>query len=333
MNMNQIFTLLSLGIASVSLAQPTLTFNANAPQPGPGHEWRFSTYIAPGQGGSGQVWDFSQLSTDSTAMVSLVDPTTTTFGAQFPTATVAEVSDGSTVFFRTDANGVYMLGYEAEGFPVVYSNEGRFMSFPCTHQTNWNDTYAASFQDEDVEVGISGNITAVADGHGTLVLPSGSVTNVLRVHWTQEEETQYDLFTFSTEFDSYLYYVPGRSYPLVQTVTATTTTFGNSIVTQFTQWIDDITTSTPDAAAERAALDLFPVPASDRLRFSLPAHFSGAPLVTITDATGRTVRGVDNLRTNGTQGSLDVSVLPAGVYQFIATDELGQRATSRFTVE
>lgn len=333
MNMNQIFTLLSFGIASVSLAQPTLTFNANAPQPGPGHEWRFSTYIAPGQGGSGQVWDFSQLSTDSTAMVSLVDPATTTFGAQFPTATVAEVSDGSTVYFRTDANGVYMLGYEAEGFPVVYSNEGRFMSFPCTHQTTWNDTYAASFQDEDVEVGISGNITAVADGHGTLVLPSGSVANVLRVHWTQEEETQFDLFTFSTDFDSYLYYVPGRSYPLVQTVTATTSVFGNSVVTQFTQWVNDLTTGVSDTNEDAAVLGLFPVPTSGTLNVNLPVHFSGTPLVTITDATGRTVRGAGLLRTHGTTGSMDVSALPAGVYQFIATDELGQRATARFIVQ
>ncbi len=333
MNMNQIFTLLSFGIASVSLAQPTLTFNANAPQPGPGHEWRFSTYIAPGQGGSGQVWDFSQLSTDSTAMVSLVDPATTIFGAQFPTATVAEVSDGSVVYYRASSEGVYMLGYEAEGVPVVYTNEGRFMSFPCTHQTTWTDTYATTIQTEEIEALVNGDISAEADGHGTLLMPFGSVPNVLRVHWVQEEETTYDLFTFTTVFDSYLYYVPGRSYPLVQTVSATSTMLGNTIITEFTQWVNDLTTGVSDTNEDTAVLDLFPVPTSGTLNVTLPPQFSGTPLVTITDATGRTVRGVDNLRTNGTQGSVDVSALPAGVYQFIAIDELGQRATARFTVE
>lgn len=330
--MKHLFTTLFLGFASFAAAQPTLTFAGNAPQPGGSYEWRFSQYVAPGSAGAGQTWDFSQLTTDSTALVTLVDPANTTFGALFPTATVAEVSEGSTVYFRAAANGVHMLGYEAEGSPIVFSDEGRFMTFPCSHQTNWTDTYSAAFQDEDMEVQISGEVAGTADGHGTLLLPTGSIPNVLRVHWVQEEESTMGMFTFNTVFDNHLYFVPGRSYPLVQTVSTSSTFMGNTITTQFTQWVNDLSTDVPDEAAYTTTTSLFPVPTNDELNFTLPAHFSGTPLVTITDASGRSVRGTRDMATQGLRGRMDVGALPAGIYQFTATDELGQRATGRFVV-
>ncbi|MBV6406069.1 MAG: T9SS type A sorting domain-containing protein [Flavobacteriales bacterium] len=330
--MKHILTLLALSAAASAVAQPILTFNGNAPQTGTSYERRFSPYIAPGPGGAGQVWDLSSLTTDSTAMVSLVDPSTTAYGAQYPAATVAEVSDGSTVYFQATPNGVVMLGYEADDLPVVFNDGGRFMSFPCSHQTTWTDTYGGTFQVEGSDVELSGTITGTADGHGTLILPTGSIPNVLRVHWVQEEEMSMGMFTFTTVFNNHLYYVPGQSYPVVQTTSATSEMLGNTIVTEFTQWTDDLTTGTPEADATHAALQAFPVPTSGELNFTIPAHFSGTPLITVTDATGRIVRGVRSISTRGTEGRMDVSALPAGVYQCTAIDELGQRATARFIV-
>lgn len=330
--MNWIPTLLVMGFASTIVAQPTLTFNNNAPQPGTSYVRHFSPYVAPGGSGPGQVWDFSQLTTDSTELVTLVNPASTEFSAQFPTATVAEVSDGSTVYFRTDASGVFMLGYVAEDLPVAFSNDGRFMNFPCTHQTTWDDTYAASFDVEGNEVTQSGTITSTADGHGTLVLPDGNVANVLRVHWVQVEEMDMGLFTFTTTFDNHLYYVPGQSYPVVQTTSATSTVFGNSTTTEFTQWTPALATGLQEVT-NASSLNAFPVPTSGELNFKLPEHFSGTPLITILDMTGRTVHGARNLDLQGDRGRIDVSALPAGTYQCTAIDELGQRATARFIVQ
>lgn len=331
--MKHVFTSLFLSAASFAAAQPTLTFNTNGPQPGGSYSWSFSPYVAPGSAGAGQVWDFSQLTADSTTLVTLVDPTTTTFSDSFPTATVAEVSDGSTVYFRATANGVHLLGYEAEGSPVVFSDEGRFMTFPCVFHTNWTDAYSASFTEEGTEVEITGDISGTADGHGTLVLPTGSISNVLRVHWVQEEEMDMGQFTFNTVFDNYLYFVPGRSYPIVQTVTTTSSFLGNTTVTQFTKWVSDLGTDIPEKVAQDGPMDLFPVPSSGELNFTLPAHFSGTPLVTITDASGRGVRGAQNMIVHGTRGRINVSGIPAGIYMLTATDELGQRAKARFVVQ
>lgn len=331
--MKQILTLLAFGSVGSAIAQPTLTFAGNGPTPGTSYEWHFSDHIAPGTAGPGQVWDFSSLTTDSTEVVTLVDPSTTTFGAQFPAATVAEVSDGSTAYFRVGSNGVYLLGYEGDGMAVVYSDEGRFMSFPCSHQTNWTDTYSATFEDEEMEVIMAGSIEGEADAYGTLILPTGTLTNVLRVHWVQEEETTSGMFTFTTVFDNYLYYVPGLSYPVVQTISATSEVLGNTITNEFTQWIADLSTTTPEFSQHGTQLQLHPVPANEVLNYDIPGHFRGTNTITITDASGRTVLETQNTATNGTKGIIETGMLPAGMYQLTVIDAKGQRVTARFVKE
>lgn len=330
--MKNAFTILTLGLAASALAQPTLTFTGNAPQPGTSYVRHFSPYIAPGPAGAGQTWDFSQLTTDSTATVNLVDPATTAFGVQFPTATVAEVSDGSTIYFRADISGVHLLGYEAEGLPVPFGDDGRFMDFPCSLQTSWTDNYSGTFEVDGTDVELSGSISATADGHGTLIMPGGNTTGVLRVHWVQEEQMDMGMFSFTSVYDNHLYYLPGRSYPLVQTISATSTVFGNSTTTEFTQWTPELATGM-QAVTNASSLNAFPVPTSGDLNFTLPEHFSGTPLISISDVTGRTVSGARNLELLGDRGHIDVSALPAGAYQCTAIDELGQRASARFTVQ
>lgn len=331
--MKHAFTLLSLSFAASAIAQPTLTFSGNAPTPGTSYEWNFSEYIDPGSAGAGQVWNFSQLTSDSTGLVTLVDPATTAYGSLFPTATVAEVSDGSTVYFRVANNGVYLLGYEAEDMPVVFSDEGRYLPYPCSHQSTWTDTYSATFEDEEMEVVMAGSIVGTADGYGTLILPNGTLTNVLRVHWVQEEEMTSGMITFNTVFDNHLYYVPGSSYPVVQTVSATSTFFGNTIVTEFTQWVSNLTTGLAEFTERGTPIQLFPVPTNGDLNYELPAHFRGASDITIADASGRTVLATRTTSTHGSKGHIDTGMLPKGIYQFMVTDVNGQRASSRFVVD
>ena len=108
--MKQILTLFAFGSVGSAIAQPTLTFAGNGPTQGTSYEWHFSDHIAPGTAGPGQVWDFSSLTTDSTEVVTLVDPATTTFGAQFPTATVAEAQEEIIASLRARCFYVGALG-------------------------------------------------------------------------------------------------------------------------------------------------------------------------------------------------------------------------------
>lgn len=333
MDMKQLMTLICTGIAAGVTAQPVLTFQANAPQVGTHYERRFGPYLDPGSAGNAQVWDMSALTTDSLADVDLVSPSTTPFGAQFPTANVAEVSSGSTTYFRVAADGVFMVGYAAEGLAVPFSDEGRFIQFPCAIQGDWSDDYNATFESEGFTIQQDGDITGEADGYGTLVLPGGSVPNVLRVHWVQEETLGTAFFSTQVEFDNYLYYAVGSSYPLLQLTSMTSQILGNTITQQYSMWVGDLTTGVPAPVQNTGHMVLHPVPATDVLHYELPATFSTSVSVCILDASGRTMAALAPGAGQGLKGTVDVGAFAPGMYQLVATDSHGRRNVQRFTVQ
>jgi hypothetical protein len=332
--MKALLTLAACGLfIALAHAQPVLTHAGNAPQPGTTYTMRYGPYVQPGSAGVNQTWDLSGLVTDSTRMIMLVQPAATQHGTSFSSSTVAETGADAVMYFRSATDGVYFVGSEADGLLIVHSDQGSYLPFPCTYQTEWTDAVAAQFTVDGIDVDRTGTITGVADGHGTLILPTGEVNDVLRIHWHQEIQDVSPFFAFGTITDSHLFYVSGQSYPLVQLVTTTSTFFGQTTTMQHAQWVGDLSTGISATQGASQGMNVYPVPARDRLMFNLPVHFSGSPLITITDGNGRRVQGLRAVKVTGTQGHADVSGLPAGVYHFLAIDELGQRATARFIVQ
>jgi hypothetical protein len=332
--MKTTLTLLSIGLFMAhTQAQPVLTFAGQAPQPGTSYTMRYGPYVSPGNAGADQTWDLSGLETDSTLFIQLVQPGLTPNGGMFPTSTVAETGGEATMYFRSANDGMFFVGSEAEDLLIVNSDQGRYLPFPCTYQTNWTDAVAAQFTVDDIDVTRTGTITGVADGYGTLILPSGTVNNVLRIHWVQQTLDETQFFDMETTYDSYLFYAIGQPYPLVQLVSTTVNLFGDPFTEQYAQWVGGPTTGLPSVQSDPFGMEIFPVPASDRVSFELPLHFSGSPLITITDLSGKRVKDIGKLSVNGTKGQLDVSGFVPGVYCFMAIDEFGQCAVARFVVQ
>lgn len=319
--------------ASFTHAQPVLTYAANAPVPGTAHTMHYGAYVSPGAAGANQTWNLSGLQTDSTNFIQLVQPNTTPHGASFPTATVSETGATATMYFRSAEDGMYLVGSDAD--LVIYnSDQARYLPLPCSYQTAWTDSFASVFDSDGFNIHRRGQVTGIADGYGTVIMPSGSVPNVLRIHWHEETLDSSDFFTFLSVFDSYIFIAPGRTQPLAQLVTASAIFMEQTITETHSQWVDELSTNVKeDPNGTTSDVDLYPVPASGLLNFTLPLAFSGTPLITITNASGRKVRNLSGTKWNGRGGQVDVSGLTAGVYQLMAIDELGHRAARTFIVE
>lgn len=331
--MKRYITLTSLcALAIAAQAQPVLTFASNAPVPGMSYALHYSPHVPPGETGAEQTWNLAGLGTDSIHQISLVQPGSTTNGASFPGSTVAETGAMANMYFRAATEGMYLVGSDAD-LVIAYEDQGLYMPYPCTYQTTWTDEVSAQFTTEGFDVSRTGVINGEADGYGTLVMPYGEVENVLRIHWHEESVDETESFSFNSVYDSYLYYKVGQSYPLAQLVTTSMTFMGQTTTSSYAQWVEELNTGIEASAPNSSTVDLFPVPTNGTLNIGLPAHFSGAPLVTITDAAGRTVRGMRAATFTGTTGRLDVADLRPGTYQLTAIDEQGQRATRGFIVQ
>ncbi len=301
---------LALFTALAGSAQPVLTAASNTPVPGAAFDLNFGPYQAPGAAGANATWDFSALTTDSVATFQYVLPSATPDGAAFPGSTVALVGNTSTVFFEATAGGISQAGSVSDGLVIPYSDKGLYLPFPCTYQTAWNDTEAATFDADGTPVTRTGTAVGVADGHGILVMPNGAtVPNVLRVHWTETITDATPLFTINYTFECHLFYVAGEHRPLLQVVNSTVSFLGNTETVQFTQWVPGISTGMRDPKVAVPGFIGYPNPATELL--TLEAEGVTFANVVVHDAAGRTVRTVT---LSGGRTTVEVGDLLPGLY-------------------
>lgn len=138
-----------------------------------------------------KVWDFAILMDAGTELDYLFHDPATTGGANanFPNATLArELSNESGYFFYSTTATTYDRHgwYAGATNYAIYNNPATEFQFPITAGNSYNKTYHGTFAPfgvgEDSVVIDMGQISVSADMQGTLILPTGTFNDVLRLH-------------------------------------------------------------------------------------------------------------------------------------------------------
>jgi len=312
-------TLLFAGTAALprqASAQPIIDQSNFAASPGESFVLNASAWMDPGASGANVTWDFSGLDVDTTFTLTYLDPTTTPMTDSFPTATVAHAEGSGYAYRSFDATGGYYLGYHMDPDWVVdYQDPEMTFQFPCTYGAQWVDDLFA-----DVGPGPSwyyaGSINAEADGHGTLILPYGTFTNVLRLHLTRSYTLETPWPEDGFYVDTIYYYLhPGTHYPLVEVFTNSSgEESGEPIVTTGVRWLGDPFAGMQAPVAP--ANTLIAVAQGDGLvRLDLSLQTGGAATIDVIDAAGRTVaQDRMGFGAGASSHTLAVSTLRPGLY-------------------
>jgi len=232
------FLLLAIAAATMSLAQPTLSSGTFSISPNTSLIYSFcdvSTF-QEGNAGANQTWDFSGVQVDSTKSVTTTDPASTPGGSNFPSATVAVPellgNDLLSGFFEFGASQVVYHGYQGtfstQGInteiQAVYTNPEIFVTYPL----NFNDT-----QTDELEGQVStttaniptnsvrkGTFSINYDGYGTLILPSGTYQNVMRIRYNESYQDSSNLagqpFILTVTTENIIWIQEGSELQLVQ---------------------------------------------------------------------------------------------------------------------
>lgn len=332
--MKQTLTLIAaFAFASTAHAQPTLTFATNAPTIGTQYTLNYGNYVAPGNAGAMQTWDLSGLVSDSIDVLQMVAPSSTTNGSQFPTATVAELSSPVTTYYQVNASGIHFAGSDDGTSLIVNAPMPKYVTFPCTMGSNWSTPHAAEFEYDGDDVFRSGTVSGEADGYGTLTMPWGTVSNVLRIHLLNVMQDSMSLFTMDYTYDSYLYYVAGQSYPIAELVSATIDFgFGAPQVVQFSRWTGELSVGLGNQPSANNSLHVYPNPTYDVVNIAIPAEIGSNASVTLIDAAGRIALQERLVSVNSPYAPLDVRNVTPGIYQVVVTDDRGHRSTALLAV-
>jgi hypothetical protein len=326
-----------LAAATVSIAQPTLTATGTNPVIGNSFTYTGTGYFNPGASGAGQTWNFSTLSGTTGGASNCVSVASTPNGASFPNANIAFNNTGTSnySYFKTSSAAYQSYGnVSSAGVVMSNSNPEDFLRFPFAYTNSYTDPWAVTFVNGGATFYRTGNTTVTADGYGTLIIPSGTFTNVMRVHFVQNYKDSANFggtpYIITYTNDEYMWYSNSAHAALAATFTFSSTPGGGSSAGFYLGspvGIDEI-------SGYLDGFRVFPNPVQDDLTIDFNLIESSAYVVSIYNTLGQSVlRSESESQAIGkTSVQMNVSELTEGIYFAEILLDNNRRISRRFVV-
>jgi len=295
-----------LGSSTALLAQPTISAAQLNPVIGETISIVQSNWMSPGSGGNNVTWNLSTLSNNTTTSLVISGPTASFPGTNQTHVLTSANGSVSTNYMQISATEQLLYGFDFTYSGVTlsysYSNSEKLLQFPLSMSTSFTDAYGGTFSLAGIPGTRDGDVTFEVDGYGTVITPSGTYTDVLRVRF---ENTNTDASAIGTNTSSqvtYLWYKAGIHYPVVYL----TENSGQPDLNEGAYFVGS-TVSTSELTKDQ--ISVFPNPAEDKITVSMGGAVKSIRLL---DQVGRELKFV---APNSTYKSIDISDLNGGVYQ------------------
>lgn len=304
--------IVSLASASALLAQPTLTAATNNPVPGESFYGHYQdTTLTPGAPGGPQTWDFSSLAATSMDTTSYYTCATTPACDSFPGTDIVQFDNTDYYYMDTSGNVLSMLGAYTGGTNVHVGGHLGIMYYPLTYNATHVDTSSIVYDVFGMSFFHTQIDSMVYDAYGTLTTPSGTYSNVVRVHaFNLSKDSSAFTGVTTSLVEAYNWYRAGFHNPIL---TYSIDTANGNYAEYYTQ---GFTLGVDSKKVDAQAFKLYPNPAADvvNLEFSLSSTQSAA--ITLTDLSGRTIKtiGAGDLKAGFNQLTIATADLPAGMY-------------------
>lgn len=319
---------LSMFSALAFYAQPQLNQGNHAPVAGNQFQkYQCDSSINITATGGGQTWNFSSLNTHFSLLT-----TNTVNTNSNPSYTNANITVTSTpaasAYYQTSATDLKYWGGDQTlgGQPatLTFSSPAVYMAYPTSLGTFTNSTIGGSVNVLGNPGTFTGVCTVTANATGTLIVPSFTLPNTIKVLTTVGINGTVGPFTVSATQITNEFYSPADSkYPILSVVASTITSpLGTSV--QKTAYVQKA--FTPVGIKEISKDEnhvVYPNPASSEVNFlSVPATLE------VFDLTGKLI---ESKRVEGMY-SLNVSNYANGLYIYKLTSENKNVSTGKFAV-
>jgi len=322
--------------ASVSqvAAQPTLTAATNNLQIGDhfmAHQTLVGTpeFTTAGPAGANQTWNFSALTSSAILHAEVLGRSAAPNPNSFLSANMA-INVGSEYAYIENVNGVlseHALYESAQNYTLENTDPAEKLKFPITYNTTFTDTYAGMVNLGGTTIPRNGNVTVTAEGYGTIITPSGTFQNVLKI---KTEEVSNAGTMYSENTITYDWFQAGTSFPLLR-MTKRVSLMG-TMYSSF--YLDIATTGINEDLATQINLQLFPNPASATATLQFELKTAAEANVVISDLMGRKVANYKLGKTSTALQSqiINVAKLAKGIY-LVQLELEGKTAVKRLVVQ
>ena len=325
-----LLSLLVLGSAC-AIAQPTLTGTTNNPVLGD----NFTYYncatagVVQGASGPGVTWDFHTLTGAAAGMLSTATCASTPYCDSFPPndIVIQYIDPGVDTeydYCTTNGSAFDIIGvYDAGANFTHFQQPDIILKYPATYNATYQDTsISIDYASLPLDYVISRSSRTV-DGYGTLILPSGTHANVLRVHQTT---IMLDSFPgmapmFSMYSENYSWFAAGFHMFLLEMDLDSSA--GPALSVSNVTYLSGATTGITSIDNDQLSLTLSPNPTSGILNIKLSLDAIQNPSISITDISGKLLANINTSGLTEGENKIQYSVagLPAGLYLVHFTDD------------
>lgn len=294
-----------------------------------------STGVTAGASGAGANWNFGSITTHSSMLVgySVTVNTNTTY--PMPGLSLSSTANNSSYYTSDPTDTKYWGGnilVGSIGATLTYTSGAYTAVYPMNLNTSTVSATGGSISVPALSQNgtFTGNAGAIADGTGTLILPTGTYTNVVRVVTTQTINFTTPLANGTVTQKNWDYYSVGTKNSLFTISASTVVT--SLAPTPSSQTV--VTRSAPTSVgvkenkANLISLSVYPNPSSSQI--TLATESNKANTVEINDVTGKmiSVYVFDNNKVN-----FSTLEMTNGIYFYTVKNNAKQTiAIGKFTI-
>ncbi|MCE3229658.1 MAG: C-terminal target protein [Bacteroidetes bacterium] len=312
------FSLLSIVLGLGMNAQLTQANHA------PANGNTFSTWqcdsagVTPGASGAGATWNYATIATHSSVVSDFTAQTVS--NASYPNADIAVFSSTSNIsYYKSSVTELKYWGGNLSiggiAATIQYTAPAISAAYPMSMGTTSASVTGGSLVALSNPGTFTGNSEVTADASGTLILPSGTYTNILRVVTSQTINFTASFVTGTVTQMNFDYYEIGTKAPLFSIATATAGTSisaasSQTVVTRF----KPVTVGVSENSISEINMNVYPNPSNSVINFTTESK--NATAVSIYDVTGKLV---ETAEMNNGELHLNVSTYSAGIYTYKVT--------------
>jgi hypothetical protein len=302
-----------------------------------------TTGIAQGEAGTNRVWNFQNLTfTGNPSIEYFVLPSSTAYYSLFPNSNLASIhvfdkaSTSMPHYFRISDTAFAQLGYVYPSNPIMIT---RFINpfirnhYPTYFGSQFVSNYSSTTTSGNYAEYIWGTKTEICDGYGTIILPSGTYNNVIRVKTNDDEIDTVKINGVVTNIyhnvsENYFWYVQGQKFPIFLISYSTYSNTYSKVVSYCIEnepvGINQISTTVPD---KFILYQNFPNPFNPVTNIKYQISNNSFVILKIFDILGKVVATlVNEKQTPGTyEVKWDAMICPSGIYFYsLETDNFKQ---------
>lgn len=315
------FSIFFLLVLNSVFAQPTIT-NADKPVIGD-NTTIFATDVTgvtEGPAGANITWDFSLLVPGDTAMGKVVDPVTTPYASSFTNSDLCGTDDTSYQYYKTAPNEYSLTGIANSALTIPYTDFQLVFAYPMTFGSSFSDNFEGTFF-SGIQFYRTGSVTIDCDGYGTLKLPNGTYTDVLRIKYVQNIQDSFNIGVpqyYYYSFTTWWWMTPGTratlfAYHIIITDIGfgPDTTYAGSYLKSTSQ-----PTGLNKIPPYLTEFNAYPNPATDHLTIDYSSGIADGARITLHDVYGRFIKEILNEKNSARSNKIEFSTLglSKGIY-------------------